>query len=403
MTLQLPPDSSDAGPATADILRFADRHPQPLPQFPPLGALPSAAALLALSDGTGVLQSACGPVPDRGRGYAFDDNLRTLLLCARAETLPRGDRLRLASTCASFVQHAWDKERQAFRSGMDYSRRWRDAAGDEDSTGRAAWVLGELLANPFDGAWESWAESWFDRTAAAAAKAQFPRGVAFAVLGGCAVLRSGRLSAGARALVERGGDILHRLLAAERRPDWAWFEAVLGHDNPRLPQALLEAGVELGREDWRDEGLESLAWIAAQQRACSGHFRPVGTQSAAHPYTVLPYNQQPLEAWAAIDAAASAYAVTRGPAWVEHAAIAHRWFFGGNDRAAVLGDLASGRCRNGITPEGPSPDCGAEAILAFQLACHAAAGLARAANRTRLGDRLARTANSTGEAAASSA
>jgi hypothetical protein len=341
-------------------------------------------------------------VPDRRGGYSLDDNVRALLLMARAEAVPEPERMRLAATYASFVQHAWDDERQTFRSGMNYDRSWREDAGAEESAGRVAWVLGELLADPFDEAWRRWAEPWFDRALAAVSGAEAPRTIAFAMLGASAALRKGLASDRAKTLLKRGGDLLHRLLAAERRPDWAWFEAVLGHDNPRMPQALLEAGVVLGREDWREAGLESLAWIAEQQCASSGHFRPVGSDSADHAYTLLPFDQQPLEAWAAIEAAASAYAVTGDRAWVEHATIAHRWFFGGSDRGIVLGDLASGRCRDGITPQGANENCGAESILAFQLACHAAAALARAANGSQSGDRLARTAPSTVEAAAKS-
>ena len=42
----------------------------------------------------------------------------------------------------------------------------------------------------------------------------------------------------------------------------------------------------------------------------------------------------------------------------------------------ALGDLASGRCRDGVTPQGANENCGAESVLAFQLACYAMAGLA---------------------------
>ncbi len=50
-----------------------------------------------------------------------------------------------------------------------------------------------------------------------------------------------------------------------------------------------------------------------------------------------------------------------------HAEIAWRWFFGGNDRGAVLADMSTGRCRDGVTPQGANLNCGAESILAFQL------------------------------------
>ena len=140
--------------------------------------------------------------------------------------------------------------------------------------------------------------------------------------------------------------------------------------------------------------------MAAQQRSTTGHFRPVGSETFGREYALLPFDQQPLEAWAAVEAAASAWAVTGEARWLDHAAVAHRWFFGGNDRGVVIGDLASGRCRDGVTPRGANENCGAESILAFQLACHAIAGLARAAEPTEAGDRLGRFARIAGDAAA---
>jgi glycosyltransferase involved in cell wall biosynthesis len=386
--------------AAASAALVEDVAVRPLGELPPPTATPGAAAVLAMTDGTGMLQHGIGIVPDRRHGYCLDDNVRALLLMLRADGLPLGERQRLASTYASFVQHAWNEDRGHFRNFMNFDRSWCEEVGSEDSNGRTAWVLGELLAKPFDAGWRTWARPWFDRALASLSHVENPRAIAFGMLGAAAVLRAGIEHAGARAFIERGGAMLHRLLDAERRPDWAWFEAVLGYDNPRLPQALLEAGVALDRRDWRDAGIETLAWIAGQQRAPSGHFRPVGSETFGREYALLPFDQQPLEAWAAVEAAASAWRATGDARWLDHATVAHRWFFGGNDRGVTLGDLASGRCRDGVTPRGANENCGAESILAFQLACYAIAGLARAANPTDAGDRLGRSARIAGDTAA---
>jgi hypothetical protein len=184
----------------------------------------------------------------------------------------------------------------------------------------------------------------------------------------CAALRAGHRSEAARDLFRQGAKTLCHMLASERRPDWAWFEAVLGYDNPRLPQALIEAALLDEREDWLSAGLDSLRFIASRQIAAAGHFRPVGSDTFHKPFAVLPFDQQPLEAWAAIDAAAVAHQATGDRGWLRHAETAYRWFLGANDRGVVLGDIASGRCRDGVTPHGANENTGAESILAFQLA-----------------------------------
>src|SRR5690606_17472456 len=146
-----------------------------------------------------------------------------------------------------------------------------------------------------------------------------PRTIAFTMLGAAAMLRA---NPGHRASQERlaeGGDVLCRLLDGARRPDWAWFEAVLGYDNPRLPQALVEAGEALGNPSFVAAGVETLEWIAAQQVAAGGHFRAIGSEGFGREHGFLPFDQQPLEAQAAVEAARAAYRVTRDGRWFEHA------------------------------------------------------------------------------------
>lgn len=365
---------------------------------------PSLAAIRAMTDGTGMLQHAIGVIPDRRHGYCIDDNARALLLMLRADALPTDERQQFASTYAAFIQHAWNEDRRAFRNFMAFDRGWCEDVGSEDSNGRTAWVLGETIARGLDEGLREWGRRLFNSAIDAMADIESPRAVAFAMLGAGAALRSGLDHAKALALLERGGGFLHRLLDAARRPDWAWFETVLGYDNARLSQALLEAGQFLDRPEWREAALDSLAWIALQQRAASGHFRPVGSEGFGREFAMLPFDQQPLEAWAAIDAAASAYAATGETRWLDHANVAYRWFFGGNDRGVVLADIATGRCRDGVTPHGANVNCGAESILAFQLASHAMAALGAAlaptAGGSEPGDRLGRSARTLGDAAA---
>jgi hypothetical protein len=209
------------------------------------------------------------------------------------------------------------------------------------------------------------------------------------MLGAAAVLRVQPGHKISHAALAAGSDMLFRLLGGARRPDWAWFEAVLGYDNPRLSQALIEGGMVLARSDYVDAGLETLEWIAAQQTASNGQFRPIGCGSFGKPHNPFPFDQQPLEAQAAIEAAAAAWRADPDPKWQQHALAAWRWFFGANDRGVVLADLASGRCRDGINPRGRTENCGAESILAFQLGHYSLIGLLRGQQDDSSGERFA--------------
>ena len=342
-----------------------------------LRANPGFSGFLAMCDGTGMFQHSIGIVPDRRHGYCLDDNVRALMLMGVAEAMPQAERARLAIVFASFVQHAWNPDLGRFRNFMAFDRSWCEDVGSDDSNGRTLWALGHAAINAPEPGLRAWALDWFNRTAPALAQIDSPRAVAFTMLGAVEVLRAHPDHAEALGIVERGGSLLHGLLATARRPDWAWFEAVLAYDNPRLSQALIEAARVTGRSDWRAAGLDSLTFIARQQRSSSGNFRAIGSESFHKQYESLPFDQQPLEAWAAIDAAVVAWQETADPLWLDHAEAAFRWYFGANDRGVVLGDIASGRCRDGINPQGVNENCGAESILAMQLAHYAMQRLAQ--------------------------
>ncbi|MBC2666880.1 glycosyltransferase family 4 protein [Novosphingobium flavum] len=361
----------------------------------PITATPGLSGVFAMSDATGMLQHAIGVVPDRRHGYCLDDNARALMLMNVAQGLSRSERMDWAMTYASFVQHAWNPDLGRFRNFMNFDRTWCEDCGSEDSNGRALWALGHTAELSPEPELRRWAARWFDEVCPIFAGVDYPRSVAFALLGAAAMLRVDPGHAGARGLAERGGVLLHALLEASRRPDWGWFEAMLGYDNPRLSQALIEAGMVCGRDEWIAAGIDTLGWIADRQTASAGHFRPIGSETFGRPgealtFDQMPFDQQPLEAQAAIEAARSAWAARPDRRWSDHAMAAWRWFFGANDRGAVLADLATGRSRDGVTPRGANENCGAESILAFQLAHHSMLALWNAATHAadRSGDTL---------------
>ncbi len=353
--------------ATAALVRSAIPEPR---VRAPLSVTPNPMGVFAMCDATGMFQHAIGTVPDRRHGYCIDDNARALMWINVAEGIERGERIARAGQYASFIQHAWNPDRGAFRNFMAFDRSWCEDVGSEDSNGRTLWALGHTIEHSRDPDLRFWARMWYDTALPHLRDLKSPRTVAFVMLGAAARLRREPGHAPSRQVLERGGQCLDALLAGHRSPEWPWFESRLGYDNPRLPQALIEAGELLGRADWLAAGLESARWIAGVQTAEDGLFRPVGSETLGRDREVLPFDQQPLEAQAAIECARSAHRARPDKCWVEHADAAWRWFFGANDRGAVLADFATGRCRDGVNPRGRNENCGAESILALHLSRH---------------------------------
>src|SRR3546814_18835366 len=66
----------------------------------------------------------------------------------------------------------------------------------------------------------------------------------------------------------------------------------------------------------------------------------------------MPFDQQPLEAQATIDACAVAYAETSDPRWIDEALRAYHWFLGANDLDAPLASPRDGGCFDGLMTGG---------------------------------------------------
>lgn len=358
--------------ALAGQAMTAGKRQIPAAIAPRAAMAPDFGALRRMTDDTGMLQHGIFSVPDRDHGYCVDDNARALILVCRATTaeIAGSEELdRLAGIYAAFIQHAWNPDVRLFRNFMGFDRVWCEDSGSEDSNGRTLWALGTAAAQGHDRATRDWAIHLFDHAIGLADNLGSPRARAFAALGAAEVLSAYPGHARARATLAATGDLLHRLLVAARRPAWAWFEAVLAYDNARLPEALIRAGQLLDRPEFTKCGLETLAWIREQQTNAKGAFRPVGTDSFGREYEApLPFDQQPLEAQATIDACLVAHAVTGDDQWLAGARQAYGWFIGENDLGLALVERSGGGCHDGLMPHGVNRNQGAESILALQLA-----------------------------------
>lgn len=354
---------------------------------------PNLSAVLRMSDGTGILQHGILSVPDRRHGYCIDDNARALLLMTQVPSMDEEVRDQWISTYAAFVQHAWNPDKGRFRNFMSYDRGWCEDEGSEDSSGRAMWALGVTARDAPLPKHREWAMHLFNHALTPMRTIFSPRAQAFVMLGASAVLQIEPGHVEARQVLEEFGSNLVALVAEARRPDWAWFEAVLAYDNGRLPEALLRAGALLGNQQFIECGLTTLQWIWQQQTAPDGHFRAVGSESFGQPYAPpLPFDQQPLEAQAMIDAAEAAFAVDATRYWLDCAHTAYRWYLGDNDLSLPLATRSDGGCYDGLTPTGVNRNQGAESLLALQLASCAMNRLSQAganvAIEAALGDEI---------------
>lgn len=331
---------------------------------------PNLDAIARRSDACGITQHSIFSVPDRSHGYCVDDNCRALMLMHRftGDDAPRADEL--AATYAAFVQHAWNGARGRFRNFMAFDRNWLEDVGSEDSFGRTLWSLGVTTSTARSHDLRRWALHLFDQVAPYARSLGSPRTWAFSMLAADAVLDAHPGHDLARALVQDGSTRLLGLLHEHRRAEWDWFEPSLAYDNARLPEALMRASRRLDDGLARSEGLRTMKWLDAVQTNEDGQFRAVGTDSFGRAYSPpLPFDQQPLEAWATIDAARVAADVSGDTRWITVAERAYAWYQGANDLGLPLGTSSDGGCFDGLMSDRVNLNQGAESVLAFQFAC----------------------------------
>jgi glycosyltransferase involved in cell wall biosynthesis len=331
--------------------------------------------LLRMTDETGLLQHALFAVPNYSEGYTTDDNARGLILTSQLEELGQSDPTFieiLASRYLAFLNHAYNSDNLRFRNFMKYDRTWTEAQGSEDCHGRALWAVGTVLAHSQDASLRGLARHLFEIAVPAVTSFSSPRAWAFALLGIEKYLESFPGDRDAQRTSSELSSKLMELYSSVSTECWSWFEDVLAYSNARLPQALLVAGRRTSNASMIKTGLESLAWLADVQRSTHGqikNFVPIGSRGFYRKDgSQARFDQQPVEAGAAVSAYLAAFDVTGDEHWREEAWIAFNWFLGGNDLEVALYDSTTGGCRDGLHPERVNENQGAESMLSFLMA-----------------------------------
>jgi len=326
-----------------------------------------------MTDTTGIVEHAVFVVPNYPEGYTTDDNARALIVATLLEELgvsaPAGS-ADLASRYLAFLWFAFEPGTKRFRNCLSYERQWQEPEGSEDSHGRALWGLGTVLGRSKVAGLRGAAGRLFELAIPAALEFKSPRACAFALLGLQEYLDS---FPGDRAAINASDALANRLLhlyRSHQAPDWNWFENVLAYSNARLPQALIRAGVRNSNEEMVAAGLEALDWLTTVQRCeVKGHFVPIGSQGFYSRKTEKArFDQQPVEACAAVSACLQAYRATGKGRWRKEAWSAFNWFLGDNDLQVALYDQNTGGCRDGLHPERANENQGAESTLSFLMA-----------------------------------
>ncbi len=322
-----------------------------------------------MTDDVGMLQHAIASVPNYTEGYTTDDNARALLLTVSLEELgdPWAARTSgLANRYLAFLWHAFNLQSGRFRNFMSYERRWLEEVGSPDSHARALWALGAVLGRSRQAGLRRAAGRLFEMALPAARDFPDLRSVAFTLF----ALHDYLLHFSGDHRAQKMRTLLaERLYAAWQQTsgaEWPWFEGQVTYANASLPHALLLCGRSLRRPAMIEASLQALDWLLALQTSSGGDFSPIGNRGFYRRGEVpARFDQQPIEAQTTIAACIEAYRVSGNYRWRRRARRTFQWYLGRNDVGAALYDGMTGGCGDGLSPEGPSFNQGAESALAF--------------------------------------
>ena len=321
-----------------------------------------------ITDDTGIFQHAIFTIPNYREGYTTDDNARALLVSALLEEVGNTEAVDLATRYLAFTWYAFNTETRRFRNFMDYQRNWLEESGSDDSHGRALWALGTVLGRSNTPELHNMAGRMFQQSLLAILETTSPRAWAFALIGIYEYLQRFAGDSRVRQVQKELAERLLTLYQKNHKDGWHWFEDRLTYCNAALAHAMLLCGESIPNNTMTETGLESLQWLADLQKSeeGGGYFVPIGS-NGFYPLDGerARFDQQPVEAQGMVSACLNAFRITGKKAWHREALQAFEWFLGRNDLHLPVYDPTTGGCRDGLHPDRPNENQGAESTLAF--------------------------------------
>lgn len=325
--------------------------------------------LLAMTDDVGILQHCVYATPDRRHGYSTDDNARAVIVAAMVWSHFQDERvLAPLQTYLAFLNHARPGGGGRFRNFMNYDRTWQETDWSDDCQGRTQWALGYLIAHAPNRSIGLLAQDLFRLSLGNFESMASPRAWAFAVLGLYYYLREFPEDQAVRAALKALAERLENAFEEHEAADWPWCEDVVTYENARVPQALILAGLALDEESLTQRGLRVLRWLLDVQTSDDGHLSVIGSDGwLRRGGRRAPYDQQPVEAAALIEACKAAYRATREERWLIEMRRCFAWYLGQNDAGVSLVEFKSQGCHDGLMRDGVNQNFGAESCVSWLL------------------------------------
>ena len=313
----------------------------------------------------GLYQHAIGPKPNPAFGACTDDVARAAMIdVAQSLVEPTDAILSSIGVHLHFLEAAFDPKTGRFRNVRDRSGAWDPAGDSDDAHARAIRALADVATRAPEAGLRTASSHLLERALPAAATVVGIRPLAQLVLAG-----SGRVHASDATIapllakrVEAIRDAALTQLIDGLPPcsdPWPWPEGIVTYENGVIPEALLAGGHATMDRGLIDRGVRLLGWLDDAQTAPEGHARPIGNHGW-WPRDDAParFDQQPIDPWSMVAAAARAVEVTGEPRYADVAQRHFDWFLGHNDVGVTVALPGDGACHDGLGPTGVEHESG---------------------------------------------
>ncbi len=331
--------------------------------------------LAHLTDAVGVIQHTHHAIPDRKFGYSTDDNARALIVVSELYKHNKSrETLKLVELYISYLTFAQEIN-GTFHTFLNFNGSWDDATDVTDPYGKAMWALGiNLYFNESERLAQS-VHSIFVRNLAQMENIRDLRTAAYTMLGLYYYVLTYETKTDAAVLAEENlmklANFLVKSYEKHSSTDWDWFETSVTYDNFRLPQALFAAFMITGNERYKQVATATLNFITkCNFDKKNNYFDFIGQDGWYTKGTPKAnYDQQPLEAAAAVDAYLFASKALHKKTYYNQARLAFEWFFGNNRNRRFIYDENTKGVYDGLTLRGVNQNEGAESIVCFLMSC----------------------------------
>lgn len=332
---------------------------------------PDLSHLKRLTNFQGLIQHAKYRKPVKKYGYSIDDNARALIVIFHyIKTFHDKSVLPLGHIYFDYLRRA-QLESGRFHNFAQFSGKFIDKMGGEDSFGRTIWALGYVAADDkIDKKITQGARRLLKRSIKNITNLYYLRAKAFSLLG-LYYLQD-------KNLVRKIANEIIKKYELHRTEKWCWFEDSLTYSNAILPYSLFLAYDLTGEKRYLEVAEESIKFLDRRARiknipapiGQNGWYQKGGKKGL--------YDQQVVDAADMVLAALTGWKVTGIENYRKVAGQWWKWFFGNNINKMPLIDKETGGCYDGLTTRGVNLNQGAESIVCYLLAY-----LAMAENRIK--------------------